>query len=38
MPIVHHVALTLGDHTMDIEFKIFGSLSFLFAQILVTVI
>jgi hypothetical protein len=37
-PIVHLVALTFGDHTMDIEFQNFGSLSFLFAQILVIVI
>jgi hypothetical protein len=36
--VVHRVALTFGDHTMDIEFKIFGSLSFIFGQILVKVI
>jgi hypothetical protein len=32
------VALTFGDHTMDIEFKISSSLSYLFGQILVIVI
>jgi hypothetical protein len=29
------MALTFGNHTMDIEFRIYGSLSFLFGQILV---
>jgi hypothetical protein len=32
------VALTFGDHTMDIEFKNFSSLMFLFRQILVKAI
>jgi hypothetical protein len=32
------VALTFGDHTVDIESKIFGSLLFLFGQILVRAI
>jgi hypothetical protein len=29
------MALTFGNHTVDIEFRIYGSLSFLFGQILV---
>jgi hypothetical protein len=37
-PIVHQVALTFGDHTMDIEYRISNSLSFLFGQILVKTI
>jgi hypothetical protein len=28
------MALTFGNHTMDIELKIYGSLSFVFGQIL----
>jgi hypothetical protein len=35
--VVHQVALTFGGHTTNIESKIFGSLSFLFGQILVKV-
>jgi hypothetical protein len=34
-PVVHWATLTIGDHTVDIESKIVGSLSFLFGQILV---
>jgi len=36
--VVHQVALTFGDETMDIESRISSSLTFLFAQILVKVI
>jgi hypothetical protein len=36
--VVHQVALTFGDHSVDNESKNFGSLSFLFGQILVRVI
>jgi hypothetical protein len=36
--IIHQVALTFGDHTMDIESRISSSLSFLFEQILVKTI
>lgn len=37
-PIVHQVALTFGNHTTYFESKIFGSLLFLFWQILVRVL
>jgi hypothetical protein len=36
--VVHQVALTFDDHTMDIESKFFGSLLFLFRQVLVKTI
>ncbi len=36
--VIHQVALTFSDHTMDIESKCFGSLSFLLGQILVRAI
>ncbi len=37
-PIIHWLALTFGDHIMDIKSRISGSLSFLFGQILVRAI
>lgn len=36
--VVHQVALTLGNHTVDIECRISSSLSFLFREILVRII